>query len=118
MNIKTLTYLLWRRVDGGIPTDDSRYTYRELKSYIVAGIASALKSSYFEQRNLEDYKYGDDSITTTYKTTIQTDSETGLKYVPLENKTISIAGGRFTNINSINPIGKYAKNFWFFLKFN
>ena len=125
MNIKTLTYLLWRRVDGGIPTDDSRYTYRELKSYIVAGIANALKNSYFEQRNLEDYKYGDDSITTTYKTTIQTDSETGLKYVPLENKTIiskydydtlvnktiSVAGGRFTNISSINPIGKYAKNY-------
>ena len=111
MNIKTLTYLLSRRVDGGLITDDSRYTYRELKSYIVAGIASALKNSYFEQRNLEDYKYGDDSITTTYKTTIQTDSETGLKYVPLENKTISIAGGRFTNISSVNPIGKYAKNY-------
>ena len=111
MNIKTLTYLLWRRVDGGIPTDDSRYTYRELKSYIVAGIGSALKNSYFEQRNLEDYKYGDDSITTTYKTTIQPDSETGLKYIPLVNKTISVAGGRFTNISSINPIGKYAKNY-------
>ena len=111
-NIKELTYKLWAKLDGGVQiTDDSKYSYRELRGYVISGIASALKSSYFEQRNLEDYKYGDDSITTTYKTTVQIDSETGLKYVPLENKTISIAGGRFTNINSINPIGKYAKNY-------
>lgn len=111
-NIKELTYKLWAKLDGGVHiTDDSKYSYRELRGYIISGIARALRDSYFEQRNLEDYKYGDDSITTTYKTTIQTDSETGLKYVPLENKTISIAGGRFTMINSINPIGKYAKTY-------
>lgn len=111
-NIKELTYKLWAKLDGGVQiTDDSKYSYRELRGYIVSGIARSLRDSYFEQRNLEDYKYGDDSITTTYKTTIQTDIETGLKYIPLENKTISVAGGRFTNISSINPIGKYAKNY-------
>lgn len=111
MNIKTLTYLLWHRLEGSRIPDDSKYTYRELKSYIVSGIAKALRDSYFEQRNLEDYKYGDDSITTTYKTAVQTDSETGLKYVPLTNKTISMAGGRFTMINSTNPVGKLAKTY-------
>lgn len=111
MTIRKLVFALWRKLENGNIPDDSRYSYRELKVYIVSGIANALKTSYFEQRNLEDYKYGDDSITTTYKTTIQTDSETGLKYVPLTNKTISVAGGRFTSINSINPIGKFAKNY-------
>jgi len=110
-SIRTLVFQLWRKLENGNIPDDTRFTFRELKGYVVSGIAKALRDSYFEQRNLEDYKYGDDSITTTYKTAIQTDSETGLKYVPLTNKTISMAGGRFTMINSINPVGKLAKTY-------
>ena len=106
---KELVYQVWMKLDGGKISDDSAYSYRQIKNYVVSGIGAALKASYFEQRNLEDYKYGDDGMTTTYKTAVLTDEETGLKYLPLQNTTISIAGNRFTSINSINPVGKFAK---------
>lgn len=110
-SIKELSYRIWRRLENGSIPDDSRWTYRELKGYVISGIAKGLKDSYYEQRNIEDFKYGDDGITTSYKTTVNTDSETGLKYATLNNTTISIAGNRFTSINSINPIGKFAKTY-------
>jgi len=107
--IREIVFRIHRKLDGGFITDDSKYTYRELRGYVVSGIANALKQSYLEQRNLEDFKYGDDTITTSYKTSVLTDAETGLKYVALANTTISIAGGRFTLINSVNPVGKFAR---------
>lgn len=110
-SVKEMVYRVWRRLEGSNIPDDSRYTYRELRGYIISGVAKSLRDSYYEQRNIEDFKYGDDGITTSYKTTVNTDSETGLKYATLDNTTISIAGNRFTSINSINPIGKFAKTY-------
>lgn len=106
--LKELTYRLWRRLDGGNISDDTKYTYRELVGYIKAGIADALKQSYFEQRNLEDFKYGDDSISATYKATVRYDSEKGLNYVDVKSKTISIAGNRFTSISDVNPVSRFS----------
>lgn len=98
--IKELTYKLWMRLEGGQIPDDTRYTYRELKSYIVSGIALSLKTSYFEQRNLEDFKYGDDSISVTYTANVLQDSNTEEYYSEFTGETISIAGNRFITVSS------------------
>jgi hypothetical protein len=102
-SIKEIVYRVWRKVDGGNLGDDSRFTYRELKGYVVAGIAQAMRDSYFAQRNLEDFKYGDDSIAYSYLATVSTDATKGLQYVTVTGKSISIAGNRFLDINSVNP---------------
>lgn len=111
MTVKELVYTLWRRLENGFISDDSSYTYRELRTYIISGVALSLKQSYLEQRNLEDFKYGDDSITTTYKTSVLTDADSGLKYVTLQNETISIAGNRFTTVSSTNAVNKLSINY-------
>ena len=108
-SVREIVYRVWRILEGGNISDDSKRTYRELKGYVISGIADSLKKSYYEQRNIEDFKYGDDAITTSYKTTVATDTDTGLKYAALNNTTISIAGNRFTAINSVNPVNKFAK---------
>lgn len=105
---KEMVYRLWRRLEGGQIPDDTKYTYRELRGYIRSGIAKGLQDSYFQQRNLEDFKYGDDSISASYVANVLTDATKGLQYVELTSKTISIAGNRFTDINSVNPISAYA----------
>lgn len=102
-SIREISYRLWRRLEGGFISDDTKWTYRELKGYVVGGIATAMRDSYFAQRNLEDFKYGDDSIAYSYPATVSTDATKGLQYVSITGKSISIAGNRFLDINSMNP---------------
>lgn len=107
--LKEIVYRLWHKLEGHNQiSDDSKYTYRELRGYVRSGIANALKNSYFEQRNLEDFKYGDDSLSASYLADVLTDSDKQLQYVELTSKTISIAGNRFTDINSANPVSAFA----------
>jgi len=106
--LKELTYRLWRRLDGGNISDDSKYTYRELVGHIKAGIADGLLASYNFQRNSEDFKYGDDSITASYKATVKYDTDKSLNYVELKAKTISVAGNRFTQISDANQVNRFS----------
>lgn len=110
-SIKDNVYRLWRRISGGNIPDDTPYTYRELRGYVVSEIKDALRTNYLEQRNVEDFKYGDDSISYSYIANVLTDNTTGLKYVELKGSPISIAGNRFIDINSINPVAIPAINY-------
>lgn len=107
--IKEMTYRLWRRLEGSNIPDDSKWTYAELKGYIVSGITEGLKRSYYEQRNLEDFRYGDGNIAISTKQTVLTDTDSGLPYINITNKSISVAGNRFTSISSLNPISAFSK---------
>lgn len=107
-SIKNLTYRLWRRVEGGNIGDDSRYTYEELAGYIRQGVAIALKGSYYEVINSSEYKYNDANLTVSTKQTVTTDSDTGLKYVDIPLKSITISGSRALSITSVNPVSTTA----------
>lgn len=110
--IKEMVSRLWRRLDGGEPTDDSKFTYRELKGYIISGIAQSLKANYYESNNGgEEFKYGSDNISITTKQTVKLDAETGLKYIEVPTETIAVAGNRQTSITSLNPVSRYATTF-------
>lgn len=112
MNIRTLTYSLWHRLEDGTIPDDSRFTYRELKGYIRSAIASAMKRNFFENLNADDFRYGDDSVVTTYTNIpVFTEPDTGLQYIELPAQTVSIAGGRNIDIHDRNPLSNWANEF-------
>lgn len=103
-SIKTLTFLLWRRLSGGdIPTD-SPWTFKELREYIVAGVLEGLKANYYEQLNSNEYRYGADDITTTTTQQVKVDDVTGLQYVDVPLQSIKVAGNRMLSITSSNPV--------------
>lgn len=108
MTIKNLIYKLWRRLSGGNIPDDSPYTYKELRGYIVGGVLETLKANYYEQLNSNEYRYGSDDITTTSTEEVKTDEATGLKYVDIPFQTIKVAGNRMLSITSPNPISTSA----------
>lgn len=109
-SIKSLTYRLWRHLEGGNIPDDSRFTYRELTGYTRGGIASALKANYFEHLNLDDYRYGDDGISATYSVSVIHDDSKhgGLPYLTLPAKPISLPGNRGVSITEKNRVSTWA----------
>lgn len=104
MTIKTLTFLLWRRLSGGNISDDSPYTYKELREYIVSGVLEGLKANYYEQLNSNEYRYGSDDITTTTTQQVKVDGDTGLQYIDVPLQSIKVAGNRMLSITSSNPV--------------
>lgn len=109
--IKTLVYGIWKELDALTPTDDSRYTYRQIKEVVTGAIADALKRDFYEQRNADEFIYGNANYTATYKNIpVQTDTN-GLKYVEIPAKTISIPGGRDIDIHPSNHVSLWAKEF-------
>lgn len=103
-SIKTITYLLWRRIEGGDIPQTSRYTYKELREYAVSGLLESLKANYYEQLNSNEYRYGSDDITTTTTQQVKVDEVTGLQYVDVPLQTIKVAGNRMLSITSNNPV--------------
>lgn len=110
-SIKDLVYRLWDRLDGGLATDDSAHTYRELKGYITSGIALALKQNFYESLNADEYRYGSDNISITITQQVEEDAVTGLKYVDIPFKTINVAGNRLNSITSPNPVQRGATRY-------
>jgi hypothetical protein len=112
-SIKTLTYRVWRILEGGDIPDDSRFRYAEIRDHVRSAIAFALKQNYFESRNDEDgYKYGDDSITQTTGVETLLDDVSGLTYLELSEVSVSIpASNRLLSISEINPYSKTARRF-------
>lgn len=111
-SLREITYRLWRRLEGANIPDDTKYTYRELKGYVTSGYKQALKNSYLEQRNVEDFKYGDDSISFSYTAPLLNDEAKELSYIELRGKPISFAGNRFVDINSANPASIFAQDYF------
>lgn len=111
MTQKELVYTIWRKLEGSNIPDDTRWTYRELLGYVKSGLAFTLKQNYWENRNFEDFKYGDDSIAVSYKATLEADPDKGLPYVEITGSTIGVAGNRMLEINSVNPISAYAVDY-------
>lgn len=109
--LKSLVYRLWHRLDGSIPNDDSKYTYRELKGYVKSAIAQSLKANYYETLNADEFRYGADNISATTTQTVKEDEETGLKYIDVPTETIAVAGNRQTSITSANPVSRYATQY-------
>lgn len=103
-SIKTLTFLLWRRLEGGDIPDSSKFTYKEIREYIVAGVLEGLKANYYEQLNSNEYRYGADDITTTTTQQVKVDDVTGLQYVDVPLQSIKVAGNRMLSITSSNPV--------------
>ncbi len=107
-SIKQLTYAVWRQLSGDNISDDSPYTYKQLRIYVQAGILESLKANYYEQLNSNEYRYGADDLTTTVTQTVKTDEATGLQYVDIPNQTIKVAGNRLLSITSTNPVSSSA----------
>lgn len=104
--------MLWQKLDGSPPTDDSKYSYEELKGYVRGALAAALKANYFEQLNADEFRYGDDSITSVYKVNVQLDSDSGLKYIEIPATTIAVPNSnRNVNISSANPVNRFSVDF-------
>lgn len=111
-SIRSLVWRVWRILDGGTPTDDSKFTYGELRDHVRSAIKVALKANYFEQLNAGESRYGDDSLAKAYDATIQEDVATGLKYVDLPGETISVpASSRTTTISDPNPFSIWATEY-------
>lgn len=108
MTIKQMVWTLWRRLENGSVGDDTKFTYEELAGYIRQGVAIALKGNYFEVINNSDYKYNDANITVSTTQTVQADPTTGLKYVNIPLKSITISGSRALSITSVNPVSATA----------
>lgn len=110
--IRSITERAWFILEGGLPIDDSRFYYEEVRDHVRSAIAFALKQNYFESRNDEDgYKYGDDSITTTTTLTTQQDSD-GLVYIELDSASISVpASNRLLSLSEPNPYSKWARRY-------
>ena len=111
INIKSLVYTLWRKLDGGEPSDDSKYNYSELKGYIRSGLKALMKLGYYNDINGDEFRYGADNLSVTTTNTIALDSVTGLKYITTTNETIVVAGNRQVNITSSNPVARFAVNY-------
>lgn len=109
--VKKLVYTIWRKLDGGNISDDSKYTYREIRGYVISVIADALKRNFYEHLNAGEYKYGDDGISTTYKNLKVVENEEGLKTVALPARIISTPGGRGINVHSSNRVNKWSTTF-------
>lgn len=113
MTIKELTYLLWRHLEGGNIPDDSRFTYRELRAHIKGIVFRYLKANYFEGLNSDEYRYGDDGLTTLYTVKVNyNDPKHGnLPYLVLPAKPMSLPGNRNVVISEANRISKWSKRF-------
>lgn len=105
--------MLWRNLEGGDIPDDSRFSEAELEKYIRGGLAQAMKQSFYEQLNVDSYRYGDDSISITYTVPVLKDTgEYGiLPYITLPADSISIPGGRSIDITDANPVSRNATTY-------
>lgn len=103
-----MVFKLWMNLDGGLPADDSRYTYKELRLYVRSAIAIGLKQNFYENLNSDEYRYGADNISVTSKVEVKYEDATGLNYIDAPTETISVAGNRLTSISSPNPFARYA----------
>lgn len=111
-SIKSLTYRVWRILEGGDIPDDSRFRYKEVRDHVRSGIKLALKENYFEHLNAGESRYGDDAMSTIHDAEISTDPNTGIKYVLDPSDSISVpASTRTTDIIDENPFSLYATTF-------
>jgi len=108
MNIRTTTFALWRHLEGGDIPESSKYTYKELREYVVAAYLESLKANYYEQLNSNEYRYGASDITTTTTQEVKVDDVTGLQYIDIPLQTIKVAGNRMLSITSPNPVSTSA----------
>lgn len=109
--LKELTYRLWRLLDGGDISDDTRFSYKELKGYIGSGIGLALKQNAFEQRNASpDLLYGSGQYAKTTIRDVQYDEE-GTAYIETKDKSVAFGGSRNFEVSSVNPLSRWAKTF-------
>lgn len=108
--LRQLTFRLWRLLDGGDISDDSRFKYRELKGYIISGIALGLKQSAFELRNNTDTVYGSGQYGKTTIKNVQIDDE-GVAYIDLKDRSLAFGGSRNFELSSLNPLSRWAKTF-------
>lgn len=110
--VKELTYSVWKILDGREPTDDSRYSYRQIRIIVLSALSDAMKRDWYEQRNTGDTIYGNDNYSSTYRDLeVMTDSENGLKYIEVPARTISIPGGRDVSITDANPVSRWSKKY-------
>lgn len=107
MIIKQLTYLLLEQVNGGIPTDDSKFNYRVAKAFVLSAVAFLLKKKAFDEANQSEGNYTSESNSVTKTVDVKTDEDTGLKYVELLGESIDLGGMRSYSISSKNPFGRW-----------
>lgn len=111
-SVKMLVSAIHRRLSNGDVTDDSRFTYRELRLHVRSQIGVALKRNFYEALNADDFRYGDDSVTTTYTDVpVLTEQRTGLKYLEIPAQTVSLGTMRGIDVHDSNPISKYNTTF-------
>lgn len=111
--VRKLVYLLWRHLEGGNVPDDTRYTYRQLREHVRSGVAEAVKAAYYEQLNLQEFRYGEDSVVVTFDLPIiHDDSKYGkLPYATLPVKTIPLPGGRGVTVGERNRVSSWATQY-------
>lgn len=79
--LRILAERVQRILDAGYPSNDSRFTLRQIFEELRSGIAILVKNNWLENANAEDLHYANDLFTVTYKAiTLLTDSDSGLKY--------------------------------------
>lgn len=109
LTIKQMAYLLIDKVNGGMPTDDSKINYRIAKAYILDATAYFLRKRYWEEKKNSDENYS--SNITTKQVDVKYDEDNEQYYVDVLGESIDTGGMSSYSISALNPTGRWALTF-------
>lgn len=93
MILKDIVYTIWRELEGGYIPDDTRFTYKNIRTVVVGAIGEAALELSMRLRNADP----DDPYPTyynEYQSEVKYDAKTNNYYAELKGKPITFNGTR------------------------
>lgn len=96
-NIKDVVFAVWRELEGGFIPDDTRFTYKHIRTIIVSCVGELALDLSMKLRNANpDNPYPE--YYNQYDSKIEFDAKTGVNYANIQGKPISFNGVRSFDI--------------------
>lgn len=93
MNLKDLIYTLWRNLEGGYISDDTRLNYKSIRTVVISAIGEAALDLAFKLRRADpDDPYP--QFYNEYESAVEYDKKGGNFYARIQGRPISLDGVR------------------------